>query len=168
MKSIDQYFKYFEFEIKVVEQVELSECSYTRNQPFQKSFKIGVDENLVMLNIREISNFVKNLQKTNDNIYLDAIEANYSHESMTPLNSIIANTKIVQKRLKALILGQDTNTQQERSRSSKSRPKNTSKNMTISRSNSKSKPSSNKVVSSNSQISEQFMNNETMKLLFAI
>jgi len=133
MKSVDQYFKYFEFEIKIVEQLDLSECSYTRNHPFQKSFKIGFDENLVMLNIREISNFVKNLQKTNDKIYLDAIEANYSHESMTPLNSIIANTKIVQKRLKALIQGQDN--QQERSRSSKSRIGNTSKSASRSMSN---------------------------------
>ena len=33
-KQIDSFFKYFEFEIKIVEQVELSDCSYTRNHPF--------------------------------------------------------------------------------------------------------------------------------------
>ena len=31
-------------------------------------------------------------------MYLDAIESNYSHEQMTPLNSILANSKIVYKR----------------------------------------------------------------------
>ncbi len=30
-------------------------------------------------------------------MYLDAIEANYSHEQMTPLNGILANSKIVYK-----------------------------------------------------------------------
>ena len=54
---------------------------------------------MILINVRDISNFIKNLQNTTDKIYLDAIEANYSHESMTPLNCIIANTKIVQKRL---------------------------------------------------------------------
>ena len=58
---------------------------------------------MILINVREISNFIKNLQTTNDKIYLDAIEANYSHESMTPLNCIIANTRIVQKRLNNLL-----------------------------------------------------------------
>ena len=36
-------------------------------------------------------------------MYQDAIEANYSHEQMTPLNSILANSKIVIKRVEDLI-----------------------------------------------------------------
>jgi signal transduction histidine kinase len=31
-------------------------------------------------------------------MYQDAIEANYSHEQMTPLNSIIGNAAIIQSR----------------------------------------------------------------------
>lgn len=31
-------------------------------------------------------------------MYQDAIEFNYSHEQMTPLNSIMSNSKIAQKR----------------------------------------------------------------------
>jgi hypothetical protein len=33
-------------------------------------------------------------------MYLDAIEANYSHEQMTPLNSILANSRMVYNRNK--------------------------------------------------------------------
>lgn len=73
-----------------------------------------------MLNIREITNFIKNLQKTNDKIYLDAIEANYSHESMTPLHSIISNTRIVQKRFKALCMGKNSQLDKSGSNSEKS------------------------------------------------
>jgi len=31
-------------------------------------------------------------------MYQDAIEANYSHEQMTPLNSIIGNASVIQGR----------------------------------------------------------------------
>lgn len=59
---------------------------------------------MILINVRDISNFIKNLQNTTDKIYFDAIEANYSHESMTPLNCIIANTRIAQKRLRNITM----------------------------------------------------------------
>ena len=34
-----------------------------------------------------------------DKMYQDAIEANFSHEQMTPLNCIINNSKIIEKNL---------------------------------------------------------------------
>ena len=37
-------------------------------------------------------------QKVCDKLYLEAIELNFSHEQMTPLNGIIANSKICYKR----------------------------------------------------------------------
>ena len=60
---------------------------------------------MILINVRDISNFIKNLQNTTDKIYFDAIEANYSHESMTPLNCIIANSRIAQKRLRNILTG---------------------------------------------------------------
>ena len=36
-------------------------------------------------------------------MYLDATEQNYSHEQMTPLNSILANSKIIYRRFMDLI-----------------------------------------------------------------
>lgn len=38
---------------------------------------------------------LKGQQKLCDQMYQDAIEANFSHEQMTPLNSILSNSKIV-------------------------------------------------------------------------
>ena len=35
-------------------------------------------------------------------MYLDAMEANFSHEQMTPLNSILGNSQFVYKRNKIL------------------------------------------------------------------
>lgn len=58
---------------------------------------------MVSLEIKDISNIIRGMRKFSDGLYLDAIEANYSHESMTPLNSIIANSRIVMKRLAKLI-----------------------------------------------------------------
>jgi len=59
---------------------------------------------LVSVEMRDVSNIIKGMRKFSDALYLDAIEANYSHESMTPLNSIIANSRIVMKRLTTLML----------------------------------------------------------------
>lgn len=35
-------------------------------------------------------------------MYQDAVEANYSHEQMTPLNAIICSSKIVRMRFREL------------------------------------------------------------------
>jgi hypothetical protein len=43
-----------------------------------------------MLNINDITQTIKNQIKYSDKIYGQAIEQNYSHEQMTPLNSIIS------------------------------------------------------------------------------
>jgi len=37
-------------------------------------------------------------------MYQDAIETNYSHEQMTPLNSIINNSKLAMSKIKDLVL----------------------------------------------------------------
>ena len=87
-------FIYFEFEIKLLPKTHVSDSS-SKNNPSQDG-----SENLIILNVKDITSLIRNLKYTNDKLYLDAIEANYSHESMTPLNSIIANSRIVAKRFK--------------------------------------------------------------------
>ncbi len=49
--------------------------------------------------IKDITGILKYQQRLSDRMYLDAIEANYSHEQMTPLNSILSNSKIIYKRI---------------------------------------------------------------------
>ena len=39
-----------------------------------------------------MTNILKHQQRISDEIYQEAIEANYSHEQMTPLNSILGNS----------------------------------------------------------------------------
>ena len=48
-----------------------------------------------MLSINNITGIVRSQQKISDSIYQELIEANYSHEQMTPLNCILQNSKIV-------------------------------------------------------------------------
>ena len=57
-----------------------------------------------MVQIRDISNVVNGQQKMCDKMYEDAIETNYSHEQMTPLNSIINNSKLAESKIKDLVL----------------------------------------------------------------
>lgn len=57
----------------------------------------------ILISIRNISNVVKNQQKLSDQMYLDATEQNYSHEQMTPLNSILANSKIIYRRFQEIM-----------------------------------------------------------------
>ena len=54
-------------------------------------------QKLTLLIIKDVTQILRNQQKLSDKMYLDAIEANYSHEQMTPLNGILANSKIVYK-----------------------------------------------------------------------
>ena len=53
----------------------------------------GKVEVLLMLGIQPVTKLVKQEQKRLRMMYLDAIEANYSHEQMTPLNSILGNSQ---------------------------------------------------------------------------
>ena len=55
-----------------------------------------------MFKILDITNIIVNQQKLSNQMYLDAMEANYSHEQMTPLNSILCNSKFVYKRNKTI------------------------------------------------------------------
>lgn len=47
------------------------------------------------MNIKDVTTIVKNQMKLSDMIYQEAIENNYSHEQMTPLNLLKANTSII-------------------------------------------------------------------------
>ena len=78
--NMDEDSLYFEFELKLINSKDESE------------------EELLLLKIKDITKIVRMQQKQSNKIYEDAIEANYSHEFMTPLNCIIANSQIIQKR----------------------------------------------------------------------
>ena len=54
------------------------------------------------MQFRDISELVRLQKEYTDSLYLDAIEANYSHEMFTPLNSIMTNCQIVLKKLQEL------------------------------------------------------------------
>ena len=45
------------------------------------------------LNIKDITKLIKSLEKIKDQVYYNAIENNFSHELMTPLNPIIASVE---------------------------------------------------------------------------
>ena len=61
----------------------------------------------VLLNINDITDLIKSLDVVKDQVYFDAIENNFSHELMTPLNPIINSTSL----LKTEILSMCTNGQ---------------------------------------------------------
>ena len=61
---------------------------------------------LTLLTIKDISAPLIFQKKVLDQVYLNAIEANYSHEQMTPLNCIMGNTKIVIRRIEDEISNQ--------------------------------------------------------------
>ena len=52
----------------------------------------GVLTEFISLTIESVTHILKYQQRISDEIYQDAIEANYSHEQMTPLNSILGNS----------------------------------------------------------------------------
>jgi hypothetical protein len=47
-----------------------------------------------VLIVNDITFLMKNQQKLIDHMYQDAIEQNFSHEQMTPLNSIVNSSKL--------------------------------------------------------------------------
>ena len=51
-----------------------------------------------LIMVKDLTSIIKSQQRLSDDMYQDAIESNYSHEQMTPLNSILAQSKIVSKR----------------------------------------------------------------------
>ena len=60
-----------------------------------KKIKKCHNRNVFVLQVKDVSNILKYQQKMIDSMYQDAIENNYSHEQMTPLNSILGNSQII-------------------------------------------------------------------------
>ena len=50
--------------------------------------------------LRDVSEVVKLQQDLSNLLYQDAIETNYSHEQMTPLNCILNNSKVILAKIK--------------------------------------------------------------------
>jgi hypothetical protein len=65
------------------------------------------NKGLIFLNIKDITAIIKGLQKIQDHVYLTAIENNFSHELMTPLNPIISSSSMLKRRLLKAFKGQD-------------------------------------------------------------
>lgn len=55
---------------------------------------------LMTLSLKNITTIIKNQLKMSDQIYQNAIEANYSHEQMTPLNLILSTTSVLMKKIR--------------------------------------------------------------------
>ena len=89
---------YYEFEFRNIkfpnEHTKLSSCNY---------YFTDSDE-LCLMTIRDITQIIKNQQRISDRMYQDAIEANYSHEQMTPLNCILGTSALLVNRMSQLHL----------------------------------------------------------------
>ena len=72
-QSKNDLIRYYEFEIK---------------QLNDENFPLNRNEKMMFLNIRDITEMIKSLERLKDQVYYDAIENNFSHELMTPLNPI--------------------------------------------------------------------------------
>ena len=69
----NDHIRFYEFEIK-----QLQEENVQPNN----------NEKMMFLSIRDITEMIKSLERIKDQVYYDAIENNFSHELMTPLNPI--------------------------------------------------------------------------------
>ena len=67
----------------------------------------GKHQTVLLVFLQSLTTVLKQQQKKCDEIYQEAIEANYSHEQMTPLNSILGNTEIILDDFKKLVAGSD-------------------------------------------------------------
>lgn len=56
----------------------------------------NMEEGRVLLRIDEITKFIDDQWHLCNKTYQDAIESNYSHEQMTPLNNIISNANLIE------------------------------------------------------------------------
>ena len=79
---------YIELQLKKIDKKDL----ILKDKSVNKEIK-------VMIIVNDITKIIENQQKLSDNMYQDAIEANYSHEQMTPLNSILMNSKLAINRV---------------------------------------------------------------------
>ena len=80
---------YFEFEIQQIKDFK------TKNI-FQNE--------LTLLEIKDVSQIVNFQMKLSDMIYQEAIENNFSHEQMTPLNLLKANSQIIKTKVYSMFL----------------------------------------------------------------
>lgn len=64
----------------------------------------GRNQAYVLIKTRDVTRLLVGQQKICDNLYQDAIEMNYSHENMTPLNCILNNSHVVIRDIEAIIL----------------------------------------------------------------
>lgn len=78
----DDHIRFYEFEIKHLTNEE---------KP------VNANEKLMLLNIRDITSMIKDLESIKDQVYFDAIENNFSHELMTPLNPITNCCNLLKK-----------------------------------------------------------------------
>ena len=53
----------------------------------------------ILLNIKDITELITSLEEVKDQVYFDAIENNFSHELMTPLNPIIISTSLLKREI---------------------------------------------------------------------
>mmetsp|Transcript_3816 Transcript_3816/g.5773 ORF Transcript_3816/g.5773 Transcript_3816/m.5773 type:complete len:97 (-) Transcript_3816:3069-3359(-) len=61
-------------------------------------------EQEILMVIKDITVIVREQMKLSDHMYQESIEANYSHEQMTPLNAILNNSVIVRQWLEEMDL----------------------------------------------------------------
>ena len=79
-KKIESKKRFIYFEIKI------ETLSVEKNEKYQKQY---------LIRIRDISEFAHKQQDQIDCMYKDAILSNYSHEQLTPLNSILNNAMLL-------------------------------------------------------------------------
>ena len=79
--------KYFEIELKKIQLPDLQ----------------GKLQEFILFEIKDITAAITSQQKKSDLLYQDAIEANYSHEQMNPLNNIVQNSSTVHRMISKLL-----------------------------------------------------------------
>lgn len=53
----------------------------------------------MLVDLKDVSNLIEEQQSFYDQMYLDAVETSYSHEQMTPLNSILSFSQVIKKQV---------------------------------------------------------------------
>jgi hypothetical protein len=75
-------------------EIELSSMNNDINRDSRKA------RHNLAIKVRDITFLIRNQHRLYDFMYLDAIETNFSHEQMTPLNLILAHSLQIEKRFK--------------------------------------------------------------------
>lgn len=85
---MEENIRYYEFEIKQI----------------REGYSNSDHDEMTFLNIKDITKLIVNHQNSCDRIYQDAIENNYSHEQMTPLNPIMSQASLGKQRFIKLFM----------------------------------------------------------------